>query len=100
VRRALQVAAMVGLSSQQVFELLWANNSVRMTKTFPGYAMVLVDLAISAAMYIITFCLAVLMLALRAAALRRQVVILRYAEELEKQIPINTIAQPMEAPQS
>lgn len=83
IRRAVQIALVFGLSRQEAVELITMSNSSRITKSFPGYAMVFFDLAISSFAYAITFCLGVFLLILRAAALRRQTAILQYAQELE-----------------
>ena len=83
-RRVVQIALAFGLSRQEAIGLITMSNSSRITKSFPGYAMVFYDLAISSFGYAMAFCLGVFGLSLRAAALRRQTAILQYAQELEQ----------------
>jgi len=85
IRRVVQMALAFGLSRHEAVELITMSNSSLITKSFPRYAMVFHDLAISSFGYAMAFCLGAFGLSLRAAALRRQTAILQYAQELEKE---------------
>jgi len=82
--RVVQMALAFGLSRQEAIELITMSNSSRITKSFPRYAMVFHDLATSSFGYAMAFCVGVFVLILGAAALRRQIAILQYAQELEQ----------------
>lgn len=86
IYRAVQIAVAFGLSRRQAIELITMSNSCRITKSFPGFAMVFYDLAISSCIAGTAFCLGVGILVLSAIAQRRQTAILQYVQELEQSV--------------
>lgn len=84
--RLAQIAAAHGVDVNRAWATVSMRAPERLTRSFAGYEVVMVDYAISALVYGSAFVLAVVTLTLRTGALRRQLTLLDYTEELERRV--------------